>query len=138
MDANKPAIEVKLPSDRHYIHKVCQNSLAKTRNTVIEPAIPIKQDIADINTGKANYQKDKNGIDIYTINGRIYGVKPDGRSYPIEGQGIYQLNRSSYKALGVYNQFGQTIRAENFLDKMGTNSIDRQTAFKVWKNSQKS
>jgi|LakMenEpi03Aug12_release.lakeMendotaPanAssembly.Ray.scaffolds.fasta_scaffold35622_2 hypothetical protein len=138
MDANKPAIEVKPPSNRHYIHKVRQNSLAKTRNTVIEPSIPIKQDITDINTGKAIYQKDENGIDIYAINGRIYGVKPDGRSYPIEGQGFYQLNRSSYKALGVYNQFGQTICAENILDKMGTDSIDRQTALKIWKNNQKS
>jgi hypothetical protein len=34
-------------------------------------------------------------------------------------QGLYQLDRGAYKALGILNQFGDTHRATEIMGKMG-------------------
>lgn len=73
----------------------------------------MRADIEGINRGEAI----RHG-DTYLINGRLYGIEPTGRAYPISGSGVHELDRLAFRAVGVYNTFGLTERAEGILDKM--------------------
>jgi hypothetical protein len=67
----------------------------------------------------------------YVINGRTYGVH-DGTLFPISGPGFHYLTRPQFKAFGVYNEFGNTARAAEILDKMGIATSDRAEALRVF------
>jgi hypothetical protein len=115
------------PADRHWAAKVKQKTLAKEKNTVIEPRVDVQKDVDAINAGNAV----RTG-DMLTINGRNYGIH-DGTLYPISGDGFYQLDRGAFKALGVFNEFGDTKRAAEILDKMGASEAQRAAALEVYK-----
>ncbi|MDQ2808502.1 MAG: hypothetical protein M3Z04_16575 [Chloroflexota bacterium] len=115
------------PADRHYIRKVTQRSVAKDKNTVVEPTVPVVSDVAAINAGQATQSGDT-----FTINGRIYGTH-DGVLYPMSGTGFYELDRGAYKALGVYNKFGDTPQAGTILDNMGIAQTQRAAALQAWR-----
>ncbi|MBI4493028.1 MAG: hypothetical protein HY690_09565 [Chloroflexi bacterium] len=97
--------------------------MVKKVNGVIEPWVDVASDIAAINRGEAVRQGS-----IYLINGRQYGLETSGRAYPIAGPGIHRLSRGAFKALGVYNTFGQTARAEAILDAMPISEEERVPA----------
>ncbi len=115
------------PADRHYIRKVTQRSVAKEKNTVIEPSVPVASDVAAINAGQATQSGDT-----FTVNGRIYGTH-DGVLYPMSGTGFYELDRGAYKALGVYNKFGDNPQATTILDNMGIAPAQRAAALQAWR-----
>jgi hypothetical protein len=94
---------------------------------VIESRVDIQGDIDAINRGEG-FSRD----DTYTVNGRTYGVEANGRSNPIAGPGIHVLDRPAFKALGVYNVFGRSSRAEAILDAMGIAPEQRQQALTAW------
>jgi hypothetical protein len=54
----------------------------------------------------------------------------------MQGDGIHVLDRGSFKALGVYNQFGDTARTAQILDKMGVGAAEREKALGVWRTYQ--
>ncbi|WP_459195784.1 RHS repeat domain-containing protein [Wukongibacter baidiensis] len=110
---------------RHYMENVKQKSLVRDRNTVVESWVDVEADITAINAGKA--QQTGNNFE---INGRIYGVKNmnDTTLYPISGDGFHQLNRIEYKAMGIYNQFGNTEKANMILNNM---KVDADTKEKI-------
>jgi hypothetical protein len=114
------------PARRHRADDVTQRSLAKEKNTVIEPGVDVAGDVAAINRGSATRV---NGN--YSINGRVYG-EHKGTLYPLFGPGFHTLSRAAYKALGVYNAFGITPHAERILDRMRTSQTDRLSARRVW------
>ncbi|RKG56426.1 hypothetical protein D7X30_22890 [Corallococcus sp. AB011P] len=130
--AEKPAKPTSRPADRHYIRKVDQSSVAKDKNTVIESRVDVSRDVKDINDGKAKKGSDS-GTVTWTLGGRTYGAHDNGTLYPIRGTGFHELNRSAFKALGVYNKFDDTPRAKEILDKMGTSQGDRNAALKAYK-----
>jgi len=68
--------------------------------------------------------------DIYEVNKRTYGHH-DGTLYPIKGPGFHLLDRGAYKALGVYNKFGNSTTANSILDNMGISWFQRMAALKV-------
>jgi hypothetical protein len=70
-------------------------------------------DVDGINRGEAV----RTG-DTYSINGRTYRVKPDGKAFPVSGLGVHQLDRGGFRALGVYNVHGVTDAADRILDAM--------------------
>lgn len=119
------------PSSRHQLNKVGQGTLAKDLNTVVEPSVDVSADVKAINAGDAVEGLTKNGIKTYTINGRTYGVH-DGTLYPMSGDGFHVLDRPAFKALGVYNKFGQTPEAEAILEKMGISESARAQALEAW------
>lgn len=126
------------PADRHRLHKIKQNTVAKDKNTVIEGSVDVGADVEAINRGEAKELPNRQ----FEINSRIYGSHDNGRLYPIAGEGFHQLNRDAFKALGVYNKFGETPRAEEILDQMtdrkgqkGISEEDRDAALKVFRSS---
>ena len=106
-----------------------QRTLTKEVNTVIEPGVDVAGDVADINAGKATRVGEN-----WVVNGRTYGVH-DGTLYPIEGPGFYKLTRGAFKALGVFNEFGNTPRAADILSKMKTSAPDRAAALRVYEGT---
>lgn len=132
-----PAIPTMRPSARHDLSRVGQGSVAKNRNTVVEPGVDVRADVDAINRGKADPGRSATGDPTYTVNGRTYGVHDDGRLYPIEGPGLQQLSRQEFKALGVYNKFGDSPRANQILDAMGADESVRARALEVWKKGQR-
>ncbi|MBZ4376686.1 hypothetical protein NR800_36845 [Corallococcus interemptor] len=130
--AEKPDRPTSRPADRHYIRKVDQSSVAKDKNTVVESRVDVSRDVKEINDGKAKKGKES-GTVTWTLNGRTYGAHDNGTLYPIRGAGFHELNRSAFKALGVYNKFDDTPRAREILDKMGTSQSDRKDALKAYK-----
>ncbi len=119
------------PHRRHYIQRVSQTERGvKNRNTVIEPRVNIVDDVAAINAGKA----EQNG-ETFLINGRTYGLH-GSTLFPIAGPGFYLLNRAAYRALGVYNKFGNGIAANEILNAMNVISLDREAALEAWRAGQ--
>ena len=84
----------------------------------------MKEDTRLISNGGAkNIGRDsKTGDLLHKLpNGRIYAQKSDGQLYPYSGPGVHALDRGAYNALGVYNKFGRTEKAEAILKSMNIN-----------------
>ena len=128
--AHIPNPPLRSPNRRHNINSVNQKTVAKEMNTMIEPGVDVAGDVATINAGKATREGNT-----FIVNGRTYGMH-DGILYPISGPGFHQLDRGAFKALGVYNTFGDTPRAAEILDKIGMSEAHRQTALNVWRAGQ--
>ncbi len=118
--------EFKSPAKRHSIRSVSQKSVAKNKNTVIEAGVNVSDDVAKIDAGEAQKIGDK-----FIINGRIYGSH-NGTLYPISGPGFHTLDRGAYKALGVFNKFGNSQQAKNILKNMKIGNEQIQDALDVW------
>jgi hypothetical protein len=131
MNPNLPPRPVLPPHSRHRLSRVSQRTRARRLNSVIESRVDVAADIAAINHGAAIRRGDT-----YEINGRIYGLEPGGRAYPIAGPGIHQLGRRAFQALGVYNSFGLTVRSEWILDRMQVSSDERESAQRAWRAEQ--
>ncbi len=128
--ASKNVFNFKRPASRHTLTSVNQKTVAKNLNTVIEPGVDVAADVAAINNGLAQ----KVG-DTFIINGRTYGMH-DSRLFPLSGSGFHQLDRASFKALGVFNQFGNTAKAKQILNNMGLSDEAVNAALKAWGASQ--
>lgn len=128
-----PPRKVSMPASRHFIRKVTQRTVAKEKNSVIDPSVDVYQDVTDINAGKGNFAKTPEGVDTVTVNGRTYGIKPTGTLYPITGNGIMLLDNGAFKSLGVYNKFGNTSRATEILDMAGYSPEQRSKALEAWR-----
>ncbi|WP_146209657.1 hypothetical protein [Vitiosangium sp. GDMCC 1.1324] len=89
--------------------------------------------MAAIKAGRAQVGRTLGGEVSYTVNGRTYGAHPNGTLYPMQGDGIHVLRRGAFKALGVYNRFGDTPRAAQILDSMGIGMNERAQALGVWR-----
>jgi hypothetical protein len=115
-------------SQRHFIGRVRQSSLARARNTVIEPWVDVEHDLATIRAGAAI----RVGNEL-RVNGRTYGVEASGTLYPIAGPGFQFLDRAAFKALGVYNQLGDSAEAEAVLQRMhGQTPASRRAALAAY------
>ncbi|MDH3976782.1 MAG: hypothetical protein OEV42_21175, partial [Deltaproteobacteria bacterium] len=128
--ALKNVFEFRGPASRHTLTNVNQKTVAKNLNTVIEPGVDVTADVAAINKGLAKKSGDK-----FVINGRTYGMH-DGTLFPVSGSGFHQLDRASFKALGVLNKFGNTAKANKIINNMGLSDDAVNTALKVWRLSQ--
>jgi hypothetical protein len=129
-------LNVRPPAARHYAKQVDQRTVAKDVNSVLEPHINVEADIKAIRAGQAQAGRAPGGEFSYSVNGRTYGMHTNGTLYPVEGVGVHTLDRASFKALGVFNQFGDTPRATQILDKMGIGVAERARALDVWKTYQ--
>jgi len=95
---------------------------------VIESWVDVGADVATINRGEAIQR-----ADLLVANDRAYTLEPGGRLVPISGPGIHVLSRAAFHALGVYNTFGLTERAESILDRMQTVASEREVARRMWR-----
>jgi hypothetical protein len=118
------------PSRRHNLNNVSQRSVAKDVNSVFEPGVDVAGDVAKIRAGQAERVGDR-----FVVNGRTYGHH-DGTLFPMSGAGIHTLDRGAYKALGVYNKFGNSERATQILNNMGVADDARAAALRAWQSGQ--
>ncbi len=120
------------PARRHDAARVTQKTLTRETNTVIMPGVDVAGDVAAINSGQV-----RRVGETFTVNGRTYQAKPDGTLFPVSGEGIVQLDRGGFKALGVLNEHGNTARAQEILSNMGINDEAREAALGVWRALQR-
>lgn len=125
---NLPPVVALRPNRRHRLAAVRQKTYAAKVNTVISSWVDVEADVNAVNHGAARREGDR-----YIINGRRYGMEPGGRLFPIDGSGFTQLTRPQFRALGVYNEFGLTPRAEMYLDRRQTSTADREVASQLWR-----
>ena len=121
-----PSRRLKAPAARHYLAKVRQRTVARPMTTVIEPGVDVAADVAAIRAGQALRSGNE-----FVVNGRTYGIH-DGTLYPISGPGFHRLRRPAFKALGIANQFGDTVRAAELLDKMRIADDERAAGCRAW------
>jgi hypothetical protein len=125
--ASTQVAELRAPARRHWASTVNQKTVAKNMNTVIEPGVDVAADVAEIQSGRVTRVKGN-----YVVHGRMYGIH-DGTLYPISGPGLHQLSRGAFRALGVFNKFGDTPQAYTFLAEMkNVGPAEVEAGLKVW------
>ena len=131
---------IKEPNPRHNGATVTPKTTAKENNTVVSNSVNMKQDTQIIKNGEAtNLGRDpKTGDTLHSLsNGRVYAEKSNGQIYPYSGEGVYQLDRGSYRALGIYNKYGDTQAAKEALNLNRINPESQTMGYKVWKEINK-
>ncbi|MGE7390410.1 hypothetical protein ACQKM2_33520 [Streptomyces sp. NPDC004126] len=98
------------PNSRHDLNGI-RGGRVDTKNTIILPETKelVKQDIAEIAAGRADFDPVKQ---IYTVNGRSYGVEQTGRTFPVSGPGLINLDRVEFEAMKAI------MRADGDLSKL--------------------
>ncbi|MFD9502053.1 polymorphic toxin-type HINT domain-containing protein [Streptomyces sp. NPDC060035] len=89
--------KLKPPHARHTVAGA-RNGMVKEKNTVILKGneANVQNDIKGIAEGKGKLVDNGSA---YEINGRKYGVEENGRTFPISGKGLVELDRNEYAAL---------------------------------------
>lgn len=117
------------PSSRHFIRNVRQSTYVRDWNTVIEPWVDIDADVKVILSATAIRVGDT-----FHVGDRRWGVEPNGTLYPISGRSFIRLDRESFRALGVYNAFGDTAQANAILDRMHNQTLrSRRNGLYAWR-----
>jgi len=129
VSGGQPIEPLRGPSSRHFIRNVRQNTFVRDWNTVIEPWVDVDADVDAIISGKATRRGDR-----FIVNDRHWGVETNGTLYPIDGPGCIRLDRESFRALGVYNVFGDTPEATAILDRMHNQTpTSRDNGLRAWR-----
>ena len=106
----QPTAELRPPNSRHFIGRISASRRTKGRNTVVMSSVDVDADLAAINRGEGSWDPAGNG---WEVNGRRYGVKPDGVSFPMSGPGVVELDRGEYRALqGVMDAGGDMTKVD--------------------------
>jgi len=117
------------PNRRHRASQVNRRWLPHGEiNTVAMPWVDFGQDIVAILAG--------NGIrhgNRFVVNEREYVLEGGGRLFPVSGEGLIQLGRGAYIALGWYNDLGVTGAVEGQLQRNGVYEAERARARDVWR-----
>jgi hypothetical protein len=123
----RQAARIRIPEARHRATRVGRRSQPHGRvNTVALPWVDFHQDLADILAGGAT--RDGNRFD---VNGRTYVLEGGGRLYPLSGEGLVQIGRGAYRALGMYNNWGLTEIAEVRLAQARIREDERAVARQI-------
>ena len=119
---------MRIPESRHRAARVGERTNPHGNvNTVALPSVDFGGDLADILAGRAIRDGNR-----FEVNGRIYVLEGEGRLYPQSGDGLIQLGRGAYRALGMYNDWGLTGEAEVRLDRARVREDERPIARQIW------
>lgn len=123
-----PSPPARVPNrNRHLLARIRRTTRRKQRNAVVDNTVDMQADIDAINRGEATRDGRR-----WTIHGRIYEVDANGHSWPVEGPGVYPLDRGAFLALAIYNEFGETVTADRIFDLEGITAASRAEARRVW------
>jgi hypothetical protein len=123
----RQAARIRIPEARHRVAHAGERTYPHGDvNTVAMPWVDFGQDLADILAGGAT--RDGNRFD---VNGRIYVLEGGGRLYPLSGEGLAQIGRGAYRALGMYNDWGLTEIAEVRLAQARIREDERAVARQI-------
>lgn len=84
------------PNNRHDLNRIGPKNPTKAKNTVVLPGTDVAKDLDDLAAGRGTWNPTTNR---WEVNGRTYGVEPNGTVYPVDGPGFVNLSRSEYKVL---------------------------------------
>lgn len=125
----RQAARMRVPEPRHRAARVGRHTAAHGElNTVAMPWVNFGDDLEDILAGRASRDGNR-----FVVNSREYVLEGTGRLCPITGEGLYQLRRGGYRALGWYNALGLTAMAEAQLDQHMVLEEEREAARVVWR-----
>ncbi|MDQ3653559.1 MAG: hypothetical protein M3457_00585 [Chloroflexota bacterium] len=101
-------------TQRHELNRIKPNTAVKRVNSVALPEIDTRAEIAGIQQGHGQRVGDSR----YQINGRVYVGKPNGATYPENGDGIVQLTRLQFRALRLpIKHEGRTVDFDQATEK---------------------
>ena len=136
MGLERPKKKLKRVAKRHFWSSAATKSwAAKSDNSILLPGTPWQEDIEEINEGLAISAKDRNGAQIFVIDGRVYGVHDTTNSkewtpFPIQGDGIALSSRKTYKAVASIlkcSNISEAIRALRF------KKVEKDVAESAWR-----
>lgn len=124
----RQAARMRLPEPRHRAARVGPRTrVHSVVNTVAMPWVDFGEDLEAILSGHAIRDGNR-----FVVNGREYLFEGGGRLCPTVGEGLYQLGRGAYRALGWYNALGLTGLAETQLDQQLVREDERDAARQIW------
>jgi hypothetical protein len=117
---------------RHRLSRIGRSSQVKDQNTVILPSVDVEADLEAIRTGSAPWN---GATGRYEINGRTWGVKPNGTVFPASGPGLVELSRPQFKALASLNSAGQPVGIwpKNYLKDVSISPSDWDRAAEIYR-----
>jgi hypothetical protein len=125
----RQAARIRVPESRHRASRVgLRSQVHGDVNTVAMPWVDFGEDLAAILAGRAI----RNG-NHFLVNSREYVLEGEGRLCPIVGEGFIPLGRGSYRALGMYNEWGLTEFAEARVNRARIREDEREAARQVWR-----
>jgi hypothetical protein len=125
----RQAARMRVPEQRHRAERVRRPVRSHGPvNTVAIPWVDFAADLAAILAGKAARQGNR-----FLVNRREYVLEGGGRLCPVSGDGLIQLGRGAYQALGLYNDLGVSEAAETQLDRAKVRGEERAMARSVWR-----
>jgi len=124
----RQAARMRVPEARHRAARVDLQTKPRNINTVAMPWVSFEDDRQAILAGEAIRVGNR-----FTVNGREYVLEGEGRLFPVTGAGLVRLGRGAYRALGLYNASGLTVRVERQLDLELITEPEREAARQVWR-----
>lgn len=97
-------------SSRHLVRNLGPKTPVKRENSVLDPSVDDAADLAAMRAGEAIGGRTANGDLTLTVHGRTYVWEESGVVFPIAGDGVYPLNRASFKTLLILIEFGDDDR----------------------------
>ncbi|GAA4896948.1 hypothetical protein LX16_1282 [Stackebrandtia albiflava] len=124
--------DVRRPHRRHTLAKIQPKDAPKRHNTVILPGVDVDSDMARIRDGESEWDAQSR---THTVNGRRYGTKDGGRTFPVDGPGLQPMSRPEYKALLIMIRHrGDLAEAERRADfEPGITGSDWDAALRVFR-----
>lgn len=127
-----PDVTATRPHARHGLTSFTASHQPKEHNSLIWPWVDVRADIEAINAGEGIYDPATRRV---WINGRLYGMHDDGRTYPMEGGGMIPVNRGAYRGLLIiqrYNGINERSKKELVMND-GLTDGDREEARRIWR-----
>lgn len=123
-------------SKRHFLDKIKIKMNRENENTVVLPGTDTARDIQGIANGEATWNPNTNR---YEINGRTYGMEPNGTVFPDSGPGFVKLTKQQYIILQHMMDTGSVDGAyqRTYRNPSLNNENDFNAALEVFKHSKK-
>jgi len=134
----RPKKKLKRVAKRHFWSSAATKSwVAKDDSSILLPGTSWQEDLEEIEDGLAISAKDRNGAQIFVIDGRVYGVHPskDGKAlvpFPVQGDGIAPSARGVYKAVGLIQESATIAEAIKKFQLHQIGPKEAEAAWRVW------
>ncbi|HEU0163897.1 MAG TPA: hypothetical protein VFQ54_02565 [Thermomicrobiales bacterium] len=125
---------MKAPAARHYINRITAKTAVKEVTTLIDPGIPVEDDMRGIRGGRAIRDGDR-----FTINGRTYQQEPNGTMFPVDGDGLIpRVPRGVMNALLAFARYNEiNERSEFEIASREISDEDVEMAREIWRRRER-
>lgn len=119
------------PHPRHGLTSFSANHKPQERNSIVLASVDVLADIDALNRGEGLFDP---ATGQSWINGRRYGMHSDGKTFPMDGDGVIPVNRGTFRALTILRAYnGATDMAELRMGReKDITTHDRAEALRIW------